>query len=165
VSSLRWRLSVSSSRWCRRCCTALASRSRSCPLPLYVTTRTKSTGPALLTSLCSGCHFPFDQVYENRRQWEGVGDRARSPIGVNARGVAQDLRLSGSRQRSVVVRRRIGPGAGITRASGPGMNHSCPGARLAAPWSASAASTLRVCLYACRVISGSLSGLSPYDRD
>jgi len=35
-------------------------------------------------------------------------------------------------QRSVVVRRRIGPAAGITRCSGPGDDHSCPRARLAA---------------------------------
>ena len=42
----------------------------------------------------------------------------------------------------------------ITRAQDPSSG----------PWSASAASTLRVCLHACRVISVCLSGLSPYDR-
>lgn len=101
---------------------------------------------------------------EEGGQREGVGDRARPPRR-RYEPISGTQRLLGSlfsgRSSYDVAE---GQPAGISRSSGPGIKHSCPEPLLGGLRSASAALTLRVCLHACRVFSGSLSGLSPYDR-
>ena len=159
------RRSLSSSRCRRRCCTALAGQSRSCPLCHYVTRQDQEHRPCATDLALLGLSFSVrpwprgtasvggswgQSSVPDRRKCQRCG-KGSTPFG----------KPSAVGRRTTSHRARSGHYSRLRTGNEPLV----PKSPSSGPWCASAALTLRVCLHACRVISGSLSGLSPYDRD